>query len=477
MRTILYGSYNDYRIRDNPALSTAAQQGDAVIPVFVDAAEEGDRRSGAAGRWWQHRALKAFRSDLQGIGSKLIIRSGASSTEMLSNLVEEAGADAVFWNRRYEPGLAARDRRVEEALQEQGVETKSFRSYLLHEPCREIRTQAGSSYQVFTYFWKTFRRTIDVGKPIEAPESLPAPDKWPSSESLSDIAPEAEGISTGDPGSYWDPSESGARNRLDRFLSRRLAAYPQARDRPDIAGTSALSPHLHSGTISPRQVWHAVKWERERPEGTSEQADAFLRQLGWREFSYHVLLHNPHTTQAPLREKFEAFDWRGDEEALEVWKNGQTGYPIVDAGMRQLLETGWMHNRVRMIVASFLTKDLLIPWQEGEAWFWERLVDADLANNVMGWQWSAGCGADAQPFFRIFNPVRQGREHDPEGRYVRRHVPELKDLSNDYVHAPWEAPEEVLEQAGVELGATYPRPIVDHSKAREAALEAYEQVK
>lgn len=477
MQTILYWSYNDYRLGDNPALAAAAERADAVLPVYLDTSGEGDRRPGRAGRWWQRKALEAFRSDFRARGSDLIVRGGQSSLKLLRELIAETGADAVYWNRRYEPGLAARDGQIEQSLEQDGVETQSFRSYLLHEPRKEIRTQVGSPYQVFTYFWKTFQRTIDIGNPRQVPQSLPAPDEWPASGSLPEMTSDEDGLSTGELGTYWHPSEAGARKRLDRFLSRRLASYPEARDRPDVAGTSALSPHLHFGTISPRQIWHAVWWERDRPEATSAQADSYLRQLGWREFSYHVLVHNPHTTEAPLREKFEAFDWRLDEDALEAWKKGHTGYPIVDAGMRQLLETGWMHNRVRMIAASFLTKDLLIPWQEGESWFWERLVDADLANNIMGWQWSAGCGADAQPFFRIFNPVSQGRKHDPEGKYVRRYVPELAELPDDFVHAPWEAPGEVLDASGLDLGKNYPEPIVDHAEARELALEAYERVK
>jgi deoxyribodipyrimidine photo-lyase len=266
---------------------------------------------------------------------------------------------------------------------------------------------------------------------------------------------------------------------LARFLGEALSGYPKNRDRPDLPGTSRLSPHLHFGEISPRQVWHAVsaRTVSDPSRGVERGAEAFLRQLGWREFAHHLLHHFPETVTHPLRVEFASFPWRYDEKALAVWQRGETGYPIVDAGMRELLGTGWMHNRVRMIVASFLVKDLLLPWQGGAGWFLETLFDADLANNTLGWQWVAGCGADAAPFFRVFNPVGQGRRYDPKGDYVKRWVPELAALPTKWIHCPWQAPGEVLSDAGVTLGKTYPQPMVDHAAARERAIKAWKSLK
>jgi deoxyribodipyrimidine photo-lyase len=274
----------------------------------------------------------------------------------------------------------------------------------------------------------------------------------------------------------WTPGEQTAHERLDYFIDALLLDYDEMRNRPDRDGTSRLSPHLHHGEISPRQVWTAVDdWVQNA--AMREAADAFLQEIAWREFSYHLLVHYPETPTEVLRDKYADFPWKDDGDALERWQHGQTGYPIVDAGMRQLWERGWMHNRVRMIAASFLSKDLLLPWQTGARWFWDTLVDADLANNTMGWQWSAGSGADAQPFFRIFNPVSQSERYDPEGAYIRRYVPELADLPTEHLHAPWDAPDDVLDAVGITLGETYPEPIVDHRVAREEALDAYETIR
>jgi deoxyribodipyrimidine photo-lyase len=275
------------------------------------------------------------------------------------------------------------------------------------------------------------------------------------------------------------PGEKGAVAMLARFLDEGIAGYPENRDRPDLPGTSRLSPHLHFGEISSRQVWHAVtaRTVSDPSRGVERGAQAFLRQLGWREFAHHLLHHFPETPEQPLREEFAAFPWRYDGKALSAWQRGETGYPIVDAGMRELLGTGWMHNRVRMIVASFLVKDLLLPWQEGAKWFLGTLFDADLANNTLGWQWVAGCGADAAPFFRVFNPMGQGRRYDPQGDYVRKWVPELADLPSKWIQCPWQAPEDVLSDAGVTLGKTYPRPMIDHAAARERALKAWRSLK
>ncbi|MGD8310060.1 MAG: deoxyribodipyrimidine photo-lyase, partial [Chromatiales bacterium] len=323
---------------------------------------------------------------------------------------------------------------------------------------------------VFTPFWKACLRRPPPAAPLAAPEKLPpCPD-------VDSLALDALGLLPRIPWDAglretWRPGEAGALRRLDGFCRKGLDAYADARERPAVVGTSRLSPRLHFGELSPRQVW----WRAVRED--SPGGEAFLRELGWREFAHHLLHHSPETLERPMDRRFEAFPWREDPEALRAWQSGRTGIPLVDAGMRELWHTGWMHNRVRMVVASLLTKNLRIHWLEGARWFWDTLVDADLANNTLGWQWVAGCGADAAPYFRIFNPVTQGQRYDPEGAYVRRWVPEIGRLPDRWVHRPWQAPEKVLREAGIRLGSDYPEPIVDLKESRREALAAYEQVK
>jgi deoxyribodipyrimidine photo-lyase len=396
----------------------------------------------------------------------------------LLELVRETGAGAVFWNRRYEPAVRTRDAQVERALLDAGCEARAFNGALLHEP-ETIRNRSGGPFRVFTPFWRHCLAQPDPSAPLPAPETLPSPRRWPVSLPLEalELLPRlswAEGFRA-----LWQPGETGAQARLEAFLAEGLRRYGEARNRPDLPGTSRLSPHLHFGEISARQVWHAVGaaagrwgWPRARWRRTE-----FLTELGWREFAHHLLFHFPHTSERPLREEFARFPWRRDAAWLRAWQRGRTGYPIVDAGMRELWATGWMHNRVRMIVASFLVKDLLLPWLEGARWFWDTLVDADLANNTLGWQWSAGCGADAAPFFRIFNPTVQGRKFDPNGHYVRRWCPELAALPDAWIHEPDRAPLDVLRRAGVEPGRTYPLPVIRHVIARERALEAFAKLR
>jgi deoxyribodipyrimidine photo-lyase len=366
---------------------------------------------------------------------------------------------------------------VREGLEEAGLRARAFAGRLLHEP-EAVCTGSGGPYRVFTPFWKKLRTELDPGEPLPVPRLGPsrAPEPWPESVPLDALAltpRQQDGVDWGEGmRGFWTPGESAGAERLAAFVEDGLLRYPERRNRPDLDGSSRLSPHLHWGEVSPRQVWRAAEgWVRNGP--MREAADAFLAEIGWREFAYHVLHHFPETPTEPLKPEFGGLEWREDGEALEAWRRGRTGYPIVDAGMRQLWALGWMHNRVRMLAASFLTKHLLLPWQEGSRWFWDTLVDADLANNTMGWQWTAGSGADAQPFFRVFNPVTQGERFDPEGAYVRRWVPELAGLPDRYLHRPWEAPEGVLAEAGVALGETYPRPVVDHAEARRRALDAF----
>ncbi len=468
----------DLRTDDHPALAAAVARGGPVIPVYIWAPdEEGPWPPGGASRWWLHQSLAALEKALRDKGSRLILRSG-SSLDVLRALLKETGADAVYWSRRYEPAAIARDTAIKEALREDGLEVKSFNAALLVEPWA-LANQQGDPYKVFTPFWKSAVKAIDIPEAIPAPGSLGAPDQWPASASLDSFGLEPKIDWAGAIAEAWPPGEVGAQAELGAFLDERAPDYKDGRDRPGVRGTSRLSPYLHFGEISPRRVWQAsVEAHGIRPPNKNETgAEAFVRELYWREFAHYVIYHFPTTDRAPLRAEFAAFPWEDNADALRVWQRGQTGYPMVDAGMRELWHTGWMHNRVRMIVASFLVKHLLIPWQRGADWFWDTLVDADLANNSMGWQWTAGCGADAAPYFRIFNPITQGKKFDSDGEYVRRWVPELKALPTPHLHAPWDASDDVLGAAGVVLGETYPEPIIDHSEARQRALDAYEHIK
>ena len=469
---------HDLRLSGNPALDFALRRGGPVIPVFVwSPEEEGPWAPGAASRWWLHQSLKRLDAGLRKRGSRLILRQGPA-LPALRKLAVEAGATAIAWNRRYEPAAISRDQQVKEALRGDGVEVESFNGALLREPW-EIKTKTGGPYQVFSAFWRACLRLDDPAPALPAPKRFIGPNSWPASRRLAelDLLPRfdwTDGLRAA-----WAPGETGAGAALSRFLDAGFPHYDDGRNRPDQAGTSRLSPHLHFGEISPRQVWLALREHADRLGWSTAawRASQFLTEVGWREFAHHLLFHFPHTPAAPLRPEFERFPWRADPVALRAWQRGRTGFPIVDAGMRELWTTGWMHNRVRMIVASFLVKDLRIPWQDGAAWFWDTLVDADLANNTLGWQWTAGCGADAAPFFRVFNPTGQGERFDPAGDYVRRWVPELARLPAKWIHRPSEAPSTVLADAGVRLGSDYPEPMVSHAIAREVALEAYHRLK
>ena len=475
---VIHWFRQDLRIADNPAFNAAVATGQPVIPLYVlDDETPAQWRMGGASRWWLHHALSALGDALNDRGATLVLRSGRAA-EVLPRVVAETGATGVFMTRCYEPWAADAEQAIAATLGAKGVDCRRFGGALLFEP-EAVTTGKGGPFKVFTPFYKACLDRPPPGAPLAAPKTVtgPAPDL--KSERLQDWAllPTSPDWAGGLRDS-WTPGENGARAALHAFLDESMGDYGTLRDVPGVTGTSRLSPHLHFGEISPRQCWHAATTAAESRSGTpSGGAASFLRELVWREFSHHLLHHWPTLPDRPFRPDFDDFPWQDDADGLRAWQAGRTGYPIVDAGMRELWHTGWMHNRVRMIVASFLVKHLLIPWQAGEAWFWDTLVDADLANNAAGWQWVGGCGADAAPYFRIFNPVLQGEKFDAEGAYVRKWVPEIAGLPDRFVHKPWAAPQAVRDDAGIRLGDTYPAPIVDHKRARERALAAFQSLK
>jgi deoxyribodipyrimidine photo-lyase len=467
---------HDLRLSDHPALAEAARSGRAVLPVYVWAPEdEGAWPPGAASRWWLHHSLEALDTSLRRRGSRLVLRSGPAD-RVLAELAAETGAELVAWSRRYEPHARVQEERVASALRRAGVATADHPGHLLAEPSDVVSGQ-GSFYRVFTPFWKALRARPDPPAPLAPPRRLAAPRRWPQGLPLAalELLPDVDWA--GGLRERWVPGEPGAQQRLDELVASRLGTYGEERDRLDRPAISELSPHLHFGEIGPRQVWHAVRRASAQHPSWGRSAEAYLRQLAWREFGHHLLVHVPHLPERPYRDEFAAFPWRDDERGLRAWQRGRTGYPLVDAAMRELWRTGFVHNRARLVVASFLTKHLLVPWQRGARWFWDTLVDADLANNSLGWQWTAGCGPDAAPYFRVFNPALQARRFDPHGRYVRDWLPSLRALEPPALHDPATAPPLVLEAAGIRLGRTYPRPIVDHRSGRDRALAAYDQVR
>ncbi|WP_246208181.1 cryptochrome/photolyase family protein [Bradyrhizobium rifense] len=459
---------------DHPALHAAAKTGAPVICLCVldDAA---GRAAGGAARWWLAQSLRALGADIAARGGSLVLCRGPAA-RAIPEVARESEAGAVYWNTIAQAPHQAVEKQLEAALAKLGVDSRSFPGDLLVPPAA-IRNKEGRGLRVFTPFW---RRVLLLGDP---PKPLPAPKELRPGPKIASDKPESWKLEPAKPDwagglrESWTPGEASARARLRDFLKHTARGYVGDRDRPDREGTSGLSAHLRFGELSPRQVWHAARFAAAENPAIGSGIDKFLSELGWREFCRHLLHDNPNLATENLQTSFDDFPWKSETKALAAWQRGRTGYPIVDAGMRELWHTGVMHNRVRMVVASFLVKHLLIDWRDGEAWFWDTLVDADAGSNPANWQWVAGCGADAAPYFRVFNPTLQGEKFDPDGTYVRRWVPELKDVPAKLIHQPWQATPIELGSAGVTLGKTYPQPIVDHAKGRERALAAYAKIR
>ena len=465
---------HDLRLSDNGALHAASRTGKPVVVAFVrDDEAPGGRPIGGARRWWLHHSLEALFADLKSQGVMLVLRAGDMQS-IAASLVDETDADMVVWNRRYDPHGMQADTAMKSALTGAGIECQSFDGHLLHEPWR-VTTGSGGPFKVYTPFWRALVAQAEPRDPLPAPKNLRAYAGSVTTERLADwnLLPEKPDWAGG-MRQAWTPGEAGARKRLAEFLTGPIEGYGGMRDVPGVSGTSRLSPHLAHGEITPFQIWSAVRGATGAPPADAEK---FLKEVAWREFAWHLLYHNPDLATRNYNRSFDAFEWNADDALVRRWQRGETGYPIVDAGMRQLWQTGWMHNRVRMVVASFLVKHLLTDWRQGEAWFWDTLVDADHGNNPASWQWVAGSGADAAPYFRVFNPVLQGEKFDGDGAYVREYVPELGRLPDRFLHRPWEADKSVLSAAGVKLGATYPVTAVDHQMARDRALDAYKNTR
>jgi deoxyribodipyrimidine photo-lyase len=468
--TTLYWIRRDFRLQDNAALSAAIRTGNPVLPVFISEEMDSDPWGhGSASRWWLHRAIEDAKSHWQARGGDLFICRSKDPLATLLTLSEQVHANKVVWNRCYEPHQQYLDTQIKRGLHDAGVEAQSFADNLLIEP-QTIGTADGKPYKVYTPFWKACQVRGEPDAPIKVPlEELKVLSPTPESLSLEalNLLPKHPWYKKLD--HTWRVGEKEALQQMSIFIREHAAAYNIKRDFPATNGTSRLSPYLHWGHINVRTVVHTLKAAHTTLAGGPL---VYLKELFWREFAYNVLYHFPHTPDKPLRPEFMHFPWQQDTVLLKRWQNGETGYPLVDAGMRELYATGWMHNRVRMVVASFLVKHLLQPWQDGARWFWDTLVDADLASNTLGWQWSSGCGADAAPYFRIFNPIIQSYKFDPEGQYLKKWLPELQSLSAEYIHKPWEAPAALLQNAGIKIDKHYPAPVINHEEGRNRALKA-----
>jgi deoxyribodipyrimidine photo-lyase len=459
----------DLRLDDNHALNAACGSGRPIVPLFIrEPASAGTGALGRAQAWWLHHSLGSLNDSINAHGGSLHLASG-DGLDVLRGLIETTGANLVLWNRRYDPPGIAADDRIERELKMQGIATKSFYGQLLHEPS-QLLTGGGTPFRVYTPFWRALERSGEPPRPVDQPATMIFAPASGTSEPLAswNLVPAKPDWANGFK-EVWSSGENEARRRLGDFIDDALDGYKGNRDFPAKRATSMLSPYLALGVISPARIWEQTRGLSIR----SEDVIHFRKELAWREFSYHLLYHFPSLPYANWNSRFDGFGWSNNATHYRDWTRGMTGYPIVDAGMRQLWRHGFMHNRVRMVVASFLIKHLMIDWRRGESWFRDTLIDADPASNAASWQWVAGSGADAAPFFRIFNPVLQGEKFDPDGSYVREFVPELGALDSTHIHRPFQAPASVLERAGIRLGVTYPKPIVDHAVARDQALKAY----
>ena len=462
----IYWFRQDLRLSDNLALTKAAEH-EAVLPIYIlDDNNAGNYIMGCSSRWWLYHSLQALNTS---VGKRLSFYQGNPQT-ILDNILKRFDVTAVYWNRCYEPWRIHCDTLIKESLEKRGIDVYTYNGSLLWEPWK-IHKDDGTPYKVFTPFYR--KGCLNAESPI-AP--LPKPhsvkyidDKNHLGINALGLLPQIRWDKKLEP--YWEIGEKAAHKRFQAFIDNGIAFYKNGRNLPAKPYVSRLSPHLHYGEISPNHLWHCVK-----SIGDDENIEHFCSELGWREFSYSQLYYNPDLPEKNLQHKFDSFPWVKDSSALDAWQKGKTGVPMVDAGMRELWQTGYMHNRVRMIVGSFLVKNLRLHWHHGERWFWDTLVDADLANNSASWQWIAGCGADAAPYFRIFNPVTQGQKFDPDGEYIRQYIPEIASLPNQYLFNPWEAPAIVLKAASIKLGLTYPRPIVDIKASRELALQAFQSL-
>jgi len=469
---ILVWFREDLRLSDNQALSFAAQKGN-ILPAFLKPSG-----LGGASKWWLHHSLVSLAKDLKQQGAQLNLYD-ENPKERIAELCQQNQIDLVVWNRVYSPEGIELGRQVKQSLEAIGVEARSFAGQLLHEP-QKILNQQSKPYKVFTPYWKrlAFELETQLEEPLPVPQLTPIADMATCSGDSLDawqllpLQPNwAQGWEQ-----QWQIGERAAQQALSEFLDHKVARYSSERDFPSKSVTSLLSPHLRFGEISPRQCFWQTKIHESANQLGNETSRKFLTELGWREFSRYLLFHFPTILDKEFNPKFEFFEWADNQDLLRAWQQGLTGYPLVDAGMRELWQTGYMHNRVRMVVASFLIKHLGIDWRHGMQWFWDTLLDADIANNTASWQWVAGCGADAAPYFRIFNPIVQSQKFDAQGHYLRRWLPELKALNAKQIHTPWEISKSELAQAGVNLGVDYPLPIVDHPEARQQALQRYKNL-